>query len=471
MRFVRFTPNEPSRKLQTSWRVGASAVLWALILFVVAPTPQVSAQTPNRAGIVVNYGGGRVEAQCVSFTEASISGFKLLDLSSFDLSIQVFPGKGEAVCRIGGNTGVGCSYPQQSCFCQCESATCVYWSYWQQANSDWVYSGTGSSSSTVQNGSVDGWSWSAGQLNQSADSKPPLYTFDQICNPTPTPTVTATATTVLAGQNTPTPSATPTATATRQSADSTATPVPTVTWTPTPGPTPTPTPTPIATPSILRFDADRTQIAFGESVTLNWDVAGAATVLLRYPGAEESLPAQGSKVMTPQQQTTYTLFTASVAGANEAVVTVDVAAVFSAPTAAPVGVAQPAAAIEAPTAPPTETPTETWTPQPLPTETPLPSATPQPPAEAVAAAPPVITVVVTSDAAALSPLATPQPQPAVVLLEPGAAIPASAGGAQPEAIDESRTRLFLTSSIALVFGLPLLFGGVWFVVWSIWRRR
>ncbi len=453
--------------------VGASAVLWALILLVLAPTPQVSAQTPNRAGIVVNYGGGRVEAQCVSFTEASISGYRLLDLSSFDLSIQVFPGKGEAVCRIGGNAGMGCSYPQQSCFCQCESATCLYWSYWQQSGGDWIYSGTGSSTTTVQNGSVDGWSWSAGQLNQSADSKPPLYTFDQICNPTPTPTLTATATPVPAGQNTPTPSATPTATATRQSADSTATPTPTVTWTPMPGPTPTETPTPIATPSILRFDADRTQIAFGESVTLSWDVAGAATVLLRYPGAEESLPAQGSKVMTPQQQTTYTLFTASVAGANEAAVTVDVAAVFSAPTAAPAEAAQPGAVIEAPTVMlaemPTETPTETWTPPPPPTETPLPSITPLPPVAEVA--PPVITVVVTSDAAALSPLATPQPQPAVVLLEPGAAIPASAGGAQPDTVDEGRTRLFLTSGIALVFGLPLLFGGIWFVIWSIWRRR
>ncbi len=469
MRFVRFASRTSSRKLRASWKVGTGAILWALILLVLAPTPQALAQTPNRAGIVVNYGGGRVEAQCVSFTEASISGYELLNKSSFGLIPQTFPGKGEAVCRI---SDVGCSYPQRSCFCQCESATCVYWSYWQQANGDWIYSGTGSSTTTVQNGSVDGWSWSAGSSTRAP-------TASRRCIPSikfairrrrppsrrPPPPYLAQDTSF----------ATPTATATRQSADSTATPTPTVTWTPTPGPTPTETPTPIATPSILRFDADRTQIAFGESVTLNWDVAGAATVLLRYPGAEESLPAQGSKVVTPQQSTTYTLFSASVAGANEAAVTVDVAAVFSAPTAAPAEAAQPGAVVETPSAmpveAPAETPTETWTPPPteMPTETPAPSATPLPPVAEVA--PPVITVVVTSDAGAVSPLATPQPQPAVVLLEPGAAIPASAGGAQPDTVDEGRTRLFLTSGIALVFGLPLLFGGIWFVIWSIWRRR
>ena len=46
-------------------------------------------------------------------------------------------------------------------------------------------------------------------------------------------------------------------------------------------------------PSILHFAADRSAIAFGESVTLSWDVAGADTVLLRYPGGEEQLADGG----------------------------------------------------------------------------------------------------------------------------------------------------------------------------------
>ena len=68
-------------------------------------------------------------------------------------------------------------------------------------------------------------------------------------------------------------------------------------------------------------------------MTLSWDVAGADTVLLRYPGGEEQLPAQGSKAMSPQQTMTYVLFAASAAGHNEAALAMDVAAVFSAPTA------------------------------------------------------------------------------------------------------------------------------------------
>lgn len=455
MQFVKMKtqiPVWPTRRM-------ALAMLLALILLLAAEA-DAHAQTPNRAGIVVSF-GDRVEAQCVTFPAGrdTISGYELLDLSSFDLGIEVFPGKGEAICRIG-NTGCN----PGDCFCQCKSATCTYWSYWRQVGGAWEYSSAGASSTTVQNGSVDGWSWSTGLIDQSADNKPPDITFDAICNPTPTPTVSPTPT--ATGQPPGAPTATPTPT--REPSASTPTPIPSDTPTPTPGPTPTETATPIATPTILRFAADRPSIAFGESVTLTWDVANADTVLLRYPGAEEHVAAQGSKVVAPQQATTYTLFTASAVGSNEVAVFVDVAAVFSAPTADPAAAAQ---------VPPEPSPTETWTPEPtatpIPTDTPVPppTDTPTPGQVAAAAAPPVVVITVVVTPVSPSPLNTPQgrPQPAVVLLDPAAGLPATPAVSAEGG--ERMERLFLVSGLALVFGAPLLFGGIWFVVWSIWRRK
>lgn len=443
--------------------------LLALIVLVVAPASAVHAQMPNRAGIVVSFGENSVEAQCVTFPadRDTISGYELLERSDFDFIPQSFGGMGAAICSIG---DTGC--PHDDCFCQCKSATCTYWSYWQQKNGAWEYAGRGSSSSAVRNGDVQGWSWSTGVIDQNADNKPPDITFDAICNPTPTPTVSPTPTATATGQPTGTPTATPTQT--REPSASTPTPIPSATLTPTPGPTPTDTPTPIATPTILRFDVDRPSVAFGESATLTWDVANADTVLLRYPGAEEQVPAQGSKVVAPQQATTYTLFTASAVGNNEATLFVDVAAVFSAPTADPATAAQ---------SPPEPSPTETWTPEPTvtpipadtpappPTGTPLPPDTPTPEQVAAAAAPPVVVITVVVTPVSPSPLNTPQGQlqPAVVLLDPAAGLPATPAVSAEGG--ERLERLFLVSGLALVFGAPLLFGGIWFVVWSIWRRK
>ena len=456
------------RHLMHLARSAAMAALWALVLLV-AVEPGVRAQAPNRAGIVIDYGNGLVDARCVALPDGreAISGFELLDelrrQTGLSVSIEPFPGKGNAVCRIG---DTGCTTPQENCFCKCMSSECKYWSYWQQAGGVWEYSVIGSSSTEVRNGSVDGWSWSEGVIGQHAENAPRLLTFDEICNPTPTPTVTPTET--PPGQPTAAP------TETREPSTSTPTPIPTETWTPTPGPTPTDTSTPIATPSILHFAADRSAIAFGESVTLSWDVAGADTVLLRYPGGEEQLPAQGSKAMSPQQTMTYVLFAASAAGHSEVALTVDVAAVFSAPTA-------DLAAAQAPL--PEPSPTETWTPEPPPTatdvptlpttDTPLPIDTPPPaetpiPQEAAVAAVPPVTVI----APPASPLDTPvaPAQPAVVLLDPADGLPSAAGEVAP-ASDDRLERLVLVSGIALAFGAPLLFGGIWLVIWAMWRRR
>ena len=91
------------------------AALWALILLV-AVEPGVRAQAPNRAGIVIDYGNGLVDARCVALPDGreAISGFELLDelrrQTGLSVSIEPFPGKGNAVCRIG---DTGCTTPQE----------------------------------------------------------------------------------------------------------------------------------------------------------------------------------------------------------------------------------------------------------------------------------------------------------------------------------------------------------------------
>lgn len=67
----------------------------------------------------------------------------------------------------------------------------------------------------------------------------------------------------------------------------------------------TPTGTPVPPPEVQFFNVNPNQIVQGESVTLNWSVAGAESVVINpIPG---SLPASGSISQSPQQNTAYVL--------------------------------------------------------------------------------------------------------------------------------------------------------------------
>ncbi len=226
-------------------------IAWlSLVLTLTLPGLSL-AEEPNRAGLVVWFGEGRVETRCVAFTEDSISGADLLTHSGLEVIMDSSSGLGVTVCQI---EGWGCAYPARPCFCQCMGGgECRYWNYFYMdpGETTWTYSAQGALLRRVRPGSVEAWVWGDGHTLP-ADS----LTFESICAlpttmptdppqslPTqPTPTATAPTPSLL-------PTApTPTATAPTPSLPPTGTPPSAMTPLPTPTPAPTVTPAPTAHP-------------------------------------------------------------------------------------------------------------------------------------------------------------------------------------------------------------------------------
>jgi hypothetical protein len=147
-------------------------LLFAVYLLLTAGP--VTAEGPNRAGLVVRYDDGRTENVCVSFPEAQISGYELLQRSGLAITTEV-QGIGALVCAIEES---GC--PASDCLCQCRGGECVYWSYWWLQDQEWRYAVGGASMSVVRPGTVEGWSWGPSALN--AAVPPPAATFSDICS-------------------------------------------------------------------------------------------------------------------------------------------------------------------------------------------------------------------------------------------------------------------------------------------------
>lgn len=208
--------------ISLTFALGVNAAAWAA---------QARAQTPNRAGLIVQMADGSVVTRCVPFSEESISGYELLRRAKLPPVVEV-SGMGPAVCKIG---DTGCNYPQQSCFCQCNTldATCTYWAYAQIKDGAWRASPLGAANSKVRNGDVEGWRWGRG--DGASNETPPIISFDEICSAAVQPAIQ--------------PAAQPTATE-MATAQPTSTPV--LTETPSPAPTdaPSPTPAPAATTAV-----------------------------------------------------------------------------------------------------------------------------------------------------------------------------------------------------------------------------
>lgn len=160
---------------QVGWRGRFALLLVVALLGLGSGTAQ--AQTPNRAGLVVVHGDGVVESRCVGFAEEGISGYDLLSRSALELRTEV-TSMGPTICALDRE---GCD-GSSTCFCQCQSSPCIYWSYWQLDGATWRYATLGAGNTTLVDGAVEGWVWTEGRIGQDAEMMPPVLTFDDICH-------------------------------------------------------------------------------------------------------------------------------------------------------------------------------------------------------------------------------------------------------------------------------------------------
>jgi hypothetical protein len=292
-------------------------------------------QAGNQAGLVIDFGNGRVETFCIDLGgDGQMTGEELLLASGLPVVIEYSGGRGGAVCTI---DGVGSSFPSEPCFAQCTllpGEACLYWSFSRMADSGWALSPLGGSSVTARPGDVHGWAWGEGSRAQGAF--PPVRRFAEVCAPgqtTPWPTLTP--------SNTPVP---------------TNTPIPTNTPVPTAAPTVLPTATPTATPTAEAISLAPTHTILPSptppTVTAEAPAASETDVVAPAP----SLTALSSSTVAPTLATTAEPSTLP-AGDPRRIVIPFVEAPASAPSTAGVqatGTPSPVRVAAAPTAVPPE---------------------------------------------------------------------------------------------------------------------
>ncbi|MEM9292200.1 MAG: hypothetical protein AAGD01_11005 [Acidobacteriota bacterium] len=135
------------------------------------------AAAQNQAGVVVDFGDGKIQPVCVKFSSSTIDGVQLLQLAGFELDTEEGD-YGTEICSI---NELGCNDPKP-CFCQCsgDGEPCIDWNYWlleeKNDKARWTFSQDGPSDVKVKNNDVNGWVWGPYKQDQ-----PPLLTIDQIC--------------------------------------------------------------------------------------------------------------------------------------------------------------------------------------------------------------------------------------------------------------------------------------------------
>lgn len=142
------------------WVLISLAALLAGVLLAPAPT---LADELHHAGLVVRDAEGRMTYAWVPFAEEEIDGIDLLRRSGIPVVTVGFGALGDGVCSIAGQ-GCGVAECRRN-VCQGSAADAPYWQYFQQDPGDsavWTWQPLGASSSTVEDGDVFGWSWTAG---------------------------------------------------------------------------------------------------------------------------------------------------------------------------------------------------------------------------------------------------------------------------------------------------------------------
>jgi prenyltransferase beta subunit len=112
---------------------------------------QRTAEPPNYADVVIDYGDGRLAVHRVTFVSPTISSLQALQLSGVDAAIADFD-FGAAVCGIG---QIGCTV--DNCFCDANQ----FWGLfrWNPQDGQWIASQVGAAESLVNPGDVDAWHW------------------------------------------------------------------------------------------------------------------------------------------------------------------------------------------------------------------------------------------------------------------------------------------------------------------------
>jgi len=129
------------------------------VLALVLRGSVVVAQDLNVAGLVVDYGDGRVSYAWVPFAEDEITGIELLRRSGLDIVTIGFGGLGEGVCQV---ETTGC--PVSECrtrMCQTSDPQSPFWQYVRQTEPGvWSPMALGASATKVRDGDIDAWTWS-----------------------------------------------------------------------------------------------------------------------------------------------------------------------------------------------------------------------------------------------------------------------------------------------------------------------
>jgi energy-coupling factor transport system permease protein len=142
------------------WVLISLAALLAEVLL--SPKPTLADEELHHAGLVVRDAEGRMTYAWVPFAEEEIDGIDLLRRSGIPVVTVGFGALGDGVCSIAGQ---GCGVAEcRRTVCQGSAADAPYWQYFQQDPSDpaiWTWQPLGASNSTVEDGDIFGWSWTA----------------------------------------------------------------------------------------------------------------------------------------------------------------------------------------------------------------------------------------------------------------------------------------------------------------------
>lgn len=156
-----------------SRRMHLTLLVMCVLAIATALIPSASGADMNVAGLVVDYGDGRMSYALVPFAEEEINGIELLRRSGLGLVTVGFGGMGDAVCQI---ENTGC--PVDDCrrrLCQTSDPESPFWRYLRQtAPGDWEFLALGASGASVEDGDIDGWSWTG------TEASLPSLTMDEV---------------------------------------------------------------------------------------------------------------------------------------------------------------------------------------------------------------------------------------------------------------------------------------------------